>query len=322
MIKKSYKQQIAKKHQAILYTIHHLGKGIMWRSQLSKYTAHFQNMSEPKLSRALAELAEADIIQIHRYLNRRIIRIKKFGIYFLTGSTREETPSISFSAGKALNSAYINSVLLYTLRNRETPTTLEQFVKEKQTNTTFLSKQKSSHHVLLNLLHRVPYKYNWHLLNSHYKILDAIQSQASAKLRGLDFSEPVQADTEFNLNSMQARHVYIGGWHFCEREDDLHIKITLHGPTIYILDVNGKYRYVKKLDALMTEIRNYLQEILDWPPGLLIRYKLVVEDTYAEGYYHESKPFEKLLENQYLDEVEILNLNIVNDVFGGFTILK
>lgn len=284
--------------------------------------AHFCNMSEPKLSRALTELAEADIIQIHRYLNRRIIRIKKFGIYFLTGLTREETPSITFSAIKALNSAYISSVLLHTLRNHETPTTLEPFVKEKQTNTTFLSKQKGSHSILLSLLHRVPYKYNWHLINSHYNMLDAIQHQASNRLRGLESAEPSHVTLDFTLNSMQARNVYIGDWHFCERDDDLHNKITLHGPVIYILDINQKYRYIKKLDALMVEIRNYLQDILGCPPGLLIRYKLVVEDEHAEGYYRESNQFDKLQENHYLDEIEILNLNIVNDVFGGTTILR
>lgn len=322
MTNKSYKQQIAKKHHSILYAIYHLGKGIMWRSQLTKYMAYFCNTSEASLSRALAELAEANIIQIHHHLNRRIIRVKKFGIYFLTGLTREETPSITFSAGKALNSAYINSVLLYTLRDYETPTTLEAFVKANQTNTTFLSKQKSSHHILLNLLHRVPYKYSWHLINSHYKMLDVIQNQASAKLRGLEIAEFTQAAPDFTLNSMQARNVYIGGWHFCEQDDDLHTKITLHGPIIYILDINQKYRYVKKLDALMEEIRNYLQEILDYPPGFLIRYKLVVEDAHAEAYYHQSPLFEKLIENNYLDEIEILNLNIVNEVFGGITILK
>jgi len=322
MKKKSYKQQIAKQHQSILYAIYHLGKGIMWRSQLSKYMSHFCNMSEPKLSRALTELAEADIIQIHRYLNRRIIRIKKFGIYFLTGSTREETPSITFSTSKALHSAYINSVLLYTLRNRETPTTLEQFIKEKQTNTTFLSKQKCSHPILLGLLHRVPYKNNWHLINSHYKILDAIQHQASNRLQGLESAEPSQVTLDFTLNSMQARNVYIGDWHFCKRDDDLHNKITLHGPIIYILDINQKYRYIKKLDALMAEIRNYLMEILDYPTGFLIQYKLVVEDAHAEVYYNQSPQFEKLLENHCLDEIEVLNLNIMNEVFGGITILK
>ncbi|MEK5230312.1 hypothetical protein MHB42_00740 [Lysinibacillus sp. FSL K6-0232] len=322
MIKKSYKQEVAEKHKAILYAIYHLGKGIMWRSQLSKYMAHFQRMSEPQLSKALTELTAADIIHIHNYLNRRIIRLKKFGVYFLTGAAREETPSISFSSSKAIHSAYVNSILLHTLQEQEDPTTLEAFVKATQKNSTLLSKQKNTHHILLNLMQKAPYKYNWHLLNSHYNMLEAVKNIASAKLHGLELSTVPQVDNEFDLNSMQARNVYIGKWHFCEREDDLHNKILLHGPTVYILDINRKYRYVKKLDNLMTEIRNYLQQILGYPAGLLIRYKLIVEDAHTEAYYHTSEKFEKLLEHHYLDEIEILNLNIVDEVFGGAIILK
>ncbi|WP_431028642.1 hypothetical protein [Lysinibacillus sp. LZ02] len=320
---KLHKQQIAKQNYPILYAVYHLGKGILWRSQLAQYMRYFCGMSDTNLSRALGELVDADILEIHRHLNRRIIRIKKYGIYFLTGLNREETPSITFKMSKALNSAYINSVLLYNLLDKEPSLlTLETFVKAIKTNTTFLSKQKQSHHILLNLLQKVPYKHNWRSINSHYEKLDTIQKQTTANLRCLELPESHEIVSEFNLNSIQARNIYIGDWHCSQNHNEISNKITLHGPVIYILDINHKYNNIKKLDNLLTEIRNYLQDILDFPPGLIIRYKLIVEDAHREAYYHNKKHFEVLLDNHYLDEIEILNLNIVNEVFAGITILK
>jgi hypothetical protein len=319
---KSYKEQIAKQNYPILYAVYHLGKGILWRSQLAQYMRYFCGMSDTNLSRALGELVDADIIHIHRHLNRRIIRIKKYGIYFLTGLNREETPSITFKMSKALNSAYINSVLLYTLLDKEQPITLEAFVKATRTNTTFLSKQKQSHHILLNLLQIAPYKNNWRSINSHYANLDTIQKQTTANLHGLTVPDSNEISTEFNLNSMQARKVYIGDWHYSQHHNGISDMVTIHGPVIYVLDIKRKYNNVKMLDNLLTEIRNYIQEILEFPTGLTIKYKLIVEDAHAEAYYHNSKSFEKFLENHCLDEIEILNLNIVHEVFTGITILK
>ncbi len=318
-----YKQQIAKQNHHILFAVYHLGKGILWRTQLARYMQYFYEMSDTSLSRALGELVDADIIQIHRHLNRRIIRIKKYGIYYLTRLTREGTPSITFKMSKALNSAYINGVLLYLLLNKEQATTLEEFVKVVKTNTTFLSKQKQSHHILQYMLQKAPHQENWHSINRHYKNLEAIKIQSTANLRGLTVPESnTESTTEFNLNSMQTRNVFIGGWHHSRNRTESDNLEIIQGPVIYVLDINRKYHNLKKLGNLFKEIREYMTELFSYLPGLTIRYKLIVEDAHAELYYRNSKQFEKLLETHGLDEVEILNLNILNEVFAGITILR
>lgn len=313
------KGKIAKQHNDILKIVYHLGKGIMWRTQLKQYLQRFFTLSEKELILALKELKEADIIHIHRYCNRHIIRLKKFAICYLTGRERESLASITFSSSKAIKSAYINAVLLYNLMQLETVESLEQYINKITKTTTFTAKNKSNHHILSNLLNSHLYEHSRERISYEIEELNRTQVTNIQRLQNVKVIDIPTYFYNFNLNAMQARDIYIGGW---ITENKIESRVSFHGPMIYIFDISQKYKYVPKLETILKQIREYFSYLLDTPQGFTIYFKLVVEDASVEANLRENKKYKNLIENLALDDIEILNLNILHDVFGGVHLLR
>lgn len=319
MITKQMKGKIAKQHNDILKIVYHLGKGIMWRTQLKQYLQLFFILSEKKLILALKELKEADIIHIHRYCNRHIIRLKKFAICYLTGRERESVASIPFTTSKAIKSAYINAVLLYNLMQLEIVESLDEYIDEVAKRTTLLAKDKSSHHILTNLLSIQSYQHSWEKVKLENEELERIRLTNIQRLQRVNINEKPLYYYNFNLNAMQARDIYLGGWVI---EKQYESRVSFHGPIIYILNTNQKYNYIPKLEENLKHIREYFSYLIDTPQGFTIQFKLIVEDMHLENKLRNNQNYKNLVENLVLDEIEILNLNILNNVFGGVHPLK
>lgn len=316
---KQMKGKIAKQHNDILKIVYHLGKGIMWRTQLKQYLQHFFAISEKELMLALKDLKDADIIHIHHYCNRHIIRLKKSAIYYLTGKERASVASITFTTSKAIKSAYINAIVLYNLMQLEVVESLDMYIDGITKRTTLLAKDKSNHNILTNLLSIQLYKHSWEKIRFEIEELERIRLTNIQRLQNVKAIETPTYYYNFNLNAMQARDIYIGGWVI---ENKFESRVSFHGPIIYIFNINQKYNYIPKLEENIKQIREYFSYILDTPQGFTIHFKLIVEDMRLENTLRNNQKYKSLVENLVLDEIEILNLNILNDVFSGVHLLK
>ncbi|WP_342533125.1 hypothetical protein MHB40_17975 [Lysinibacillus sp. FSL K6-0057] len=319
MITIQKKEEVAKQYSDILKIIYHLGKGIMWRTQLKQYLQQFFAISEKEFILALKDLTDADIIHIHRYCNRHIIRLKKFAIYYLTCKERASVASITFTTSKAIKSAYINAVLLYNLMQLEVVESLDLYIEEIAKRTTLLAKDKSNHHILTKLLSIQSYKHSWEKIRFEIEELERIRLTNIQKLQNVKAIEKPLYYYNFNLNAMQARDIYLGGWVI---ENKVESRVSFHGPIIYIFNINQKYNYIPKLEENLKQIREYFSYLLDTPQGFTIQFKLIVEDMQLENKLRNNQKYKNFVENLVLDEIEILNLNILNDVFGGVHLLK
>lgn len=322
MTSTTYKQKIAEEHLDVIKIIYLLGKGIMWRTQLKQYLQYFLQMTDKKIASAIAALKDADIIHIHRYCNRQVLRLKKFGIYFLTKQTRKNTASITFTTTKVLKSAFINAILLYELHQRELDMKVDEYIKMIKSNTTLLAKDKSNHHILRPLLQNPFYKNGWEKIRSELELLEEIRQNNINRLNQHPLTKESTYYYDFNLNAIQSRGVYIGGWHYSNAYTVYDKKVKLHGPIIYIIDANNKYRNVAKLEKLLKEIRDYFDSLLNTPQGFTIQFKIIVEDAKTEMYYRNNSAYNTLCEHSVLNEIELLNLNVLHEVFAGVNLIR
>ncbi|WP_225340437.1 hypothetical protein [Lysinibacillus capsici] len=318
----AYKQKIAKEHINIIKIIHHLGKGVMWRTQLKQYLKYFYHLKEKQIATAIATLKDADIIHIHRYCNRQVLRLKKFGIYFLSAQSRENTASIKFTTTKALKSAFINAILLYNLNQRELDMDIDEYIEMIKSYTTLLAKDKSNHHILKPLLQNPFYKNGWEKIRLELELLEEIRQNNINRLNQRPLTKESIYYYDFNLNAIQSRDVYIGGWRYSDAYTVFDKRVKLHGPIIYIIDINNKYRNVAKLEKLLKEIRDYFDSLLNTPQGFTIHFKIIVGDAKTEMYYYNNSTFNNLCENSVMNEIDLLNLNVLHEVFAGVNLIR
>lgn len=227
-------------------------------------------MTDKQIASAIATLKEADIIHLHRYCNRQVLRLEKFGIYFLTEQTRKNTASITFSTTKVLKSAFINAILLYDLQQRDLYMKVDEYIKMIKSTTTLLAKDKSNHHILKPLLQNPFYKHGWGKIRSELELLEEIRQKNINRLNQHHLTEVSLYCYDFNLNVIQSRGVYIGDWQYSDAYTVFDKRVKLHGPIIYIVDTNNKYRNISKLEKLLKDIRDYFDFLLNTPQGFTI----------------------------------------------------
>lgn len=321
------KERVAKKYHDLVFIIHHFGRNLMWGKHLLEFVQLFNpKMTERRFSEALQELQRALIIDVHHFQNRKILKLKKYGICYLNDTPRSKTGSPTFSTNKVLRNVHIAYMILSILQKKKNiapDLTIHEALKFIQERSTLLAKDKHNHHVIKNLfIPKVKHDHNKKSLSSEIERLKAIRKSNLSYLHTerKTESKAVKKEYSMSLNSMQSRDVYLYGSRNRKKNG-----IQIFGTNILIMDIQGKYRDEKRLIQLMKDIDTYIGSFFLKEDFLFqINFLLVVESEEREEYYLNHTALQ-----QYLDEptnlnsfvLTVVNSNLKEELFGNGTII-
>lgn len=113
------KHGICESNRDILEVIWHLGRGIMFRSQLKLYMARFFDYKEFDLIDRLAHLEVFQVVEKLNYHGNVILKLRKFALQFLLNKSREQVSAIQVNPSKVKRTAFNNAIILDTIRKTD-----------------------------------------------------------------------------------------------------------------------------------------------------------------------------------------------------------
>ncbi|MEK4715917.1 hypothetical protein [Sporosarcina sp. FSL K6-5500] len=125
--KEEQKQRAFEEHKDIITWVWWIGKGLMFRSQLIR---HFQlfGYSKPIIEEAIRDLIQSELLEVVRFGNSHVLKLRKFGIYMVLGKEPGQVGSVRItSKTKFLRTAYLSERILGVLV--EDPSNLKRGVE-------------------------------------------------------------------------------------------------------------------------------------------------------------------------------------------------
>ena len=249
MVTREKKERLCMAHRTLLELVFYMGKGLMYKKHILRYMSEFEGINEIDTSKVLKELRDSDIVDSHSVFGAKVIRLKKFAIYFLLEKDREDVSSITLTAGKVKKSAFLNQIVLQsaTILKKRNPS-LPLLIQYYQAKTTYLSKDKESFSYLENQIQE-----GWCTPYARQEVNDLkIAKQQGHVFKKNDAEEKIQRG--YNLNSMQASNIYLG----------LKRKASNGKTVVYVdvLDINGLMtakQFAKKVGLVV----DYLDLLFD-----------------------------------------------------------
>lgn len=105
------KERAFNEHKELIQCLWYIGKGIMFRKHLIKYfTLH--GHQKRKVEEAIRDLIASDLVEVSRYGNSHVLKLKKYGIYTLQGKKSSDVDSVRIGGKKILRSAFLNERIL------------------------------------------------------------------------------------------------------------------------------------------------------------------------------------------------------------------
>jgi len=289
-----YKLNIAKKHHDLIIITHQIGRNVIWRQHLWQFVKMFKpEMSERVFRDAIHDLKKALIIEEHRFINRRIYKLRKFGLSYIYGTTRNNTSSVTYSSNKAVRNAYICHAVLAILEQRKKKhqtMSLEEFCEFLRTWSTLLDKDKATYHYL-QVFSTIPNVFmNRNLLEKEYNRLKNIKMNNYKKLNTNSSENESSLNKEYgmSLNSLQSRDIFLYGLFKKPIVNEYNGKQEiLYLPRVFIMDIGKKYAIGrgKKLRQVLREIVEYFKSILGYPPWLHFDVIVYVDSKETKEHY-------------------------------------
>lgn len=132
------KERAFNEHEELIRCVWYIGKGIMFRKHLVKYfTLHGHR--KKNVEEAIRDLIDSDLIEVYRYANSHVLKLKKYGIYMLSNKKYADVDSVTTGGMKFLRSAFLNERILMDLAQ-------EPYVTEKGFERTLYTIKKTRTH--------------------------------------------------------------------------------------------------------------------------------------------------------------------------------
>ncbi|MFJ5772546.1 hypothetical protein [Psychrobacillus sp. NPDC093180] len=300
------KKRICKENRTLLQLVYLFGSGVMFKRHIQRYFSAYEGVHEIETSKRLLKLKENEIIEYHNIFGSKVIKLKKFAVYFLLDKGREDVSSINFTAAKAKKSAYLNQIILNNASIKAKWPTLDDLFGDLPEITTYFMKQKET------------YKFLEEQYKNHYTsryAYDEIRKLIATKEMATKFvtNDRTVKKTTFNMNSLQAANIFFG----------IKISGTVRPiQQIDLLDLNGLMtpaKFVAKINSTV----DYLDVLFD-SEELDFHYNLYVQSSQRKVVLLRSKDkIDELIRDHCKREISwgIINLNLESTLFRGQKVL-
>lgn len=316
-------------HKEIVECLWYIGKGIMFRKHLIKYfTLHGQQ--KKMVETALRDLIDSDLIEVFRYGNSHVLKLKKYGIYTLLGKKSSEVDSVRYGNKKILRSAFLNERILNDLAFDPNHLHLERgfahSLRRIQHLRSHASFEKRSYKVLKYLwgLDRrnkdrgIDKKFLANSVKNEVKDLIVVREYTEKGKREkeahtLRIKKESNPSYEINLNGMHSRDIYFS---FSATGEKIFLNLDL-------LDLQSNMTE-KQLETKLKLVIPYMKYLVD--PAVQIRVNVLVASGVRHGYF-ESR-INRIATNVsratriHNVEMQTINLNLEETLFARMTIIN
>lgn len=307
LITRDRKERLCRENRTLLELVFYMGKGIMYKQHILRYMNEFEGLNEIDISKVLGELNENEIIDYHNFLGTKIIKLKKYAVYFLLEKDREDVSSIQFTAGKAYKSAFLNQIILQNaeiLKRRIS--NLRELINLYLRETTYFAKDKESFYYLKHQIYN-----GWCTPYAEQEIQNLILAKQQSHLF---VTTKKKVQSSYNLNSIQASSIYLGLK-----------RTTISGRTflfVDVLDINGLITGKKFADKVNTTM-DYLNQLFN-RKKIGFHFTLYVQSKERKEFLQKhSKKINTDILNHCKEEVrwEIKNLDLERTLFKNQKVL-
>lgn len=301
------KKSICEQDRKLLQLIYIFGGGVMFKQHIHRYFSAYEGIHEIETSKRLLELQQNEIIEYHNIFGSKVVKLKKFAVYFLLDKGREDVSSVNFTAGKAKKSAFLNEMILTNKDFKEKWSTLEDLFRVFPELTTYFSKQKETYKFL---------KKQIKIGNTTKHAASEVEKLILHKELATKFEKTgdMPLRKEFNLNSIQAANIYLG---FRKAKGN-----PKPMQQVDILDLNGMMT-VKKFVKKVISTTHYLEIFFD-NEKIGLHFNLYVQSADRKEHLLKSKDeIDKLIMKINKKEIswEVVDLNLENTLFRGQKVL-
>lgn len=306
MIPFEKKKRICLENKKLLHLVYVFGSGVMFKQHVQRYFRDFEGVHEIETSKKLSELKQNEIIEYHNIFGSKVVKLKKFAVYFLLDKGREDVSSINFTSGKAKKSAFLNEMILSNKGIKAKWSTLEGLFRVFPEQTTYFSKQKETYKFLAGQIE---------IGNTTTHAFEELEKLILHKEIATKFAktEDTSIKKEFNLNSIQAANIYLG---LRKRGNSKPIQ------QVDILDLNGMMT-AKKFVNKVISTTHYLELFLD-EEKIDLHYNLYVQSAERMEHLLESMDeIDKLIMQIHKKSIswEIVNLKLESTLFRNQKVL-
>lgn len=314
-------------HKEIIQCLWYIGKGIMFRKHLIKYfTLH--GYREKVVEEAIRDLIASDLIEVSRYGNSHVLKLKKYGIYTLLGKKSGDVDSVRISGKKILRSAFLNEWILVDLA-RDIAHLKKGFahnLSRVRLLRSHVSFEKCSYEVLLYLEtldeERKSKKEARRYLNpeapKEIEDLYVMREYAESgkwedEARAIRIKKENGSSYKINLNGLHSRDVY-----FSILSDEEYDYLILD-----LLDIQSNMTE-KQLEEKLKLAINYMQILID--PAVQIRVHVLVASAIRRSYFRPrmnriAKNVSLVTKNNNV-KMQTINLNLEETLFARMTIIN
>lgn len=321
------KARAFREHKEIIQCLWHMGKGIMFRKHLINYfTLHGHQKKAVEV--AIRDLIASDLIEVSRYGNSHVLKLKKYGIYTLLGKKSGDVDSVRVSGKKILRSAFLNERILGDLA-RDLVHLKKGFghnLRRVSLLRSHVSFEKRSYEVLgyLEGLDKERKRKNEarRYLNpeASKEIYDlcimreyAESGKWEDKARAIRIKKESGSRYKINLNGLHSRDVYFNV--YSDEEQDYLI--------LDLLDIQSNMTE-KQLETKLKLAINYMKILID--PAVQIRVNVLVASAIRRGYFRSrmNRIATNVSRATNINNVEmrISNLNLEETLFARMTIIS
>lgn len=307
MITKEKKKRICLENKKLLHLVYVFGAGVMFKQHIQRYFSLYEGVHEIETSKRLLELKQNEIIEYHNIFGSKVVKLKKFAVYYLLEQGREDVSSINFTAGKAKKSAFLNEIILTNKDFKEKWSTLEDLFRVFGELTTYFSKQKETYKFLekqIKIGNTTTYaSEEVEKLILHKELATKFVKTGDMPLR-----------KEFNLNSIQAASIYLG---FRKAKGN-----PKPMQQVDILDLNGMMT-VKKFVKKVISTTHYLEMFFD-NEKIGLHFNLYVQSADRKKHLLKSKDeIDKLIMKINKKEIswEVVDLKLESTLFRNQKVL-
>lgn len=316
-------------HKEFIQCLWCVGKGIMFRKHLIKYFT-LCGQQKKSVETALRDLIDSDLIEVFRYGNSHVLKLKKYGIYTLLGKKSSEVDSVRYSNKKILRSAFLNERILNDLAFDPNHLHLEKGFAHNLRRIQYLrshaSFEKRSYEIL-NYLWGLDRRNEDRGINKKFlaisvknEIKDLIvvreyteKGKFKQEARTLRIKKESNPGYEINLNGMHSRDIYFS---FSAIGEQYFLNLDL-------LDLQSNMTE-KQLETKLKLAIPYMKYLID--PAVQIRINVLVASRVRHDYF-ESR-MNRIATNVsratkiHNVEMRTINLNLEETLFARMTIIN
>ncbi len=300
MIRNYEKEKICKEYQDYIKLIYWFGKGVMMSVHLQDYMKQLKGKNKLQVWQEHRTLQSMDVIDIHKIHNNNYVKLKKYALrYLLNKNKAEDIKSVSYGFTAIKRTAFINAFILhYPLMG----SSVDEMIEYYYNNTTLIAKHMQNTVILER------YAMENKNIKNEIKNLDDINEKQIWSLKTKSVCKKIDKLSEFNLNNMQYRNIYIS---------------SIKGKTINVafFDISDNYTAMS-LSNVFEKTYYYLSMLFD---DMKFTFTVVVSDISNKNRIYKQKEFlfgllaDKHILGQFL--IGVKSIDIRAKVFSNVKIL-